>query len=317
MKEPLLSILIPVYGVERWIERCAVSLFEQDYENIEYIFVDDCTQDDSITILCEVVSRYPNRVAQVRILRHEKNRGLAAARNTAFDAASGEYIRIVDSDDFIPQNSCSLLMDAIHSSNSDVIIGGYYTLLSDSRKEITLPVPINERNLKRRLCGIIPPAMWSCVFSRQYLNKYNLRWKEGVNISEDYMMMTRILLLAKTSVINDIVYNYDLTQDRNRIVTYPRIIQQLTNSTLSVWEYYTSVGYLPQYQRVLELALINPLREEHRSRLAGYKLDSCYPEVMPYLNKISKAIAFLLRKDFLYNFGNYFYKIYRALLLMK
>lgn len=317
MKEPLLSILIPVYGVERWIERCAISLFEQDYENIEYIFVDDCTQDDSITILRKVISRYPNRATQVRILRHQKNRGLAAARNTAFDAASGEYIRIVDSDDLIPKNSCSLLINAIIGSNSDVIIGGYRTLLPRNHTTITLPIPNNERTLKKRLCGIISPAMWSCVFSHQYLNKCNLRWKEGVNISEDYMMMTRILLLAKTSVINDIVYIYDLTQDRNRIVTYPRIIQQLTNSTLSVWEYYTSIGYLPQYQRVLELALINPLREEHRSRLAGYKLESCYPEVMPYLNKISKAIAFLLRRDFLYNFGNFFYKMYRMLLLMK
>ena len=67
------SILVPVYGVEKYIERCARSLFEQTYDNIEYIFVDDCTKDRSIEILQKVLEDYPNRKNQVKILHHEKN----------------------------------------------------------------------------------------------------------------------------------------------------------------------------------------------------------------------------------------------------
>lgn len=70
MKKPLLSILVPVYGVERWIERCAVSLFEQDYENIEYIFVDDSSPDNSIAILNDVLKEYPTRKNHTSILHH-------------------------------------------------------------------------------------------------------------------------------------------------------------------------------------------------------------------------------------------------------
>lgn len=73
------SILVPVYGVEKYIEKCAVSLFEQSYEDIEYIFVNDCTPDLSIEVLRGTIARYPQRQKQVVIIDHDVNRGLGAA----------------------------------------------------------------------------------------------------------------------------------------------------------------------------------------------------------------------------------------------
>lgn len=312
MKEPLLSILIPVYGVERWIERCAVSLFEQDYENIEYIFVNDCTKDNSIGILNDVIARYPNRAAQVRILHHEKNRGLAAARNTAFDAASGEYIRIVDSDDFIPSNSCSLLVNAILATNSDVVIGGYRTLLPEGRETVSLPSPVNERTLKKRLCGIIPPAMWACIFTRRLFVENGFRWVEGINLSEDFMMMNRLLLIAKAHIIGDVVYNYDLTQTRDFSIIYAGHIRQMTQSALEVWKYYQSTVFFSKYRKILELSLINPLREEHKSKIKDGYVWSDYYMVEPKLSRNTKFLAYLLRNDFLFLFGDFAYRLYRA-----
>ena len=78
---PLISILIPVYNVEKFIERCARSVFEQTYENLEYVFVDDCSPDKSIQILERVLAEYPKREKQTKIIHHDKNRGVAAARN--------------------------------------------------------------------------------------------------------------------------------------------------------------------------------------------------------------------------------------------
>lgn len=103
------SICVPVYGVERYIERCARSVFEQTYDNIEYIFVDDCSPDHSIDILKNVIEEYPARKPNVRIVRHEHNRGLAAARNTAIDNAGGDFVLHIDSDDYIPSDYVSLL----------------------------------------------------------------------------------------------------------------------------------------------------------------------------------------------------------------
>lgn len=95
-----ISLLIPVYGVEKYIERCARSLFGQTYQNIEYIFVDDCTKDSSIAVLKKVLDDYPFRKEQVTIIHHNFNKGLSAARNTAFNHATGDYIIHVDSDDY-------------------------------------------------------------------------------------------------------------------------------------------------------------------------------------------------------------------------
>ena len=84
MKQEIkVTVAVPIYGVEKYIERCAVSLFEQTYSNIEYIFVNDCTCDNSMGILKSILDKYPERKKQVKIIVHEQNKGLGAARNTA------------------------------------------------------------------------------------------------------------------------------------------------------------------------------------------------------------------------------------------
>ena len=95
------SILVPIYNVELYIKRCIISLFEQTYNDIEFIFVNDCTKDKSIEILNSTLQQYPQRWEQVKIISHKTNKGLAAARTTALQNATGDYVMHVDSDDFL------------------------------------------------------------------------------------------------------------------------------------------------------------------------------------------------------------------------
>ena len=99
------SIIIPVYNVAPYIERCARSLFEQTLDDIEYIFVDDCTPDLSVDIIKRTLDRYPNRKEQVRIIKQQENKGCPAARNLAVQLANGEFIFHVDADDYIEPDS--------------------------------------------------------------------------------------------------------------------------------------------------------------------------------------------------------------------
>jgi len=117
---PKVSVIIPVYGVEKYIERCIRSLFEQTLDDIEYIFVDDCTPDNSISILRKVLSEYPNREKQVKILHHEKNKGLAQARQTGLKIASGEYIAHCDSDDWVDKDLYKIAHNKAKSESLDV-----------------------------------------------------------------------------------------------------------------------------------------------------------------------------------------------------
>lgn len=126
MKRPKVSVVIPVYGVSRYIERCARCLFEQTLDEIEYIFVDDCTPDNSIEILNKVLEDYPQRKQQVQILHHEVNKGLPASRKSGYDAAHGDYIAHCDSDDWVDKDMYLLLYDAIEEKQADIAVCDYY-----------------------------------------------------------------------------------------------------------------------------------------------------------------------------------------------
>ena len=113
------SVIIPIYKVEAFIERCATTLMEQTLREVEYIFVDDATPDSSIQVLEEVVTRYPERKEQVHIVHHGTNKGLPAARNTGLSLATGEYIFHCDSDDYVDQSYLLEMRQALENADID------------------------------------------------------------------------------------------------------------------------------------------------------------------------------------------------------
>ncbi len=116
------SIIVPIYNVEKYIERCAVSLFEQDFEDIEYIFVNDCTPDNSIQILEEVIEKYPNRKSNVKIIHYKANKGLGSARKTGLEQATGEYVLHIDSDDWVELDMVLCLYNKAIETDADIVI---------------------------------------------------------------------------------------------------------------------------------------------------------------------------------------------------
>ena len=96
------SIIVPVYNVAKYIERCLLSVLNQTWQDLEVILVNDCTLDDSMEIARRVVASHP-RGTVVRCLEHEENRGLSAARNTGISASVGDYLYFLDSDDYISE----------------------------------------------------------------------------------------------------------------------------------------------------------------------------------------------------------------------
>lgn len=118
---PKVSVIVPVYGVERYIERCARSLFEQTLDDMEYIFVDDCSKDSSISVLENVITQYPLRKGQVRIVHHEQNKGVSRARETGVREALGEYIAHCDSDDWVEPGMYESMYNYAIQNNCDFV----------------------------------------------------------------------------------------------------------------------------------------------------------------------------------------------------
>lgn len=122
---PDLSVLVPVYGVERYIADCARSLFAQRDVDAEFVFVDDASPDGSVDRLREVMAEYPAVGERVRILRHARNRGVGAARRTAIEAARSTYICFVDSDDALSDDrALAQLSEEARRTDADLIFGG-------------------------------------------------------------------------------------------------------------------------------------------------------------------------------------------------
>lgn len=154
---PKVSVVVPIYKVERYIERCARSLFEQTLDDMEYIFVDDCSPDNSVNVLNTVLHDYPNRKEQTVILHHESNKGLPIARQTGIKAASGEYIAHCDSDDWVDLDLYEAMYNAAKGKKLDVICcdckntdGESFTIISGGTKTI-----VNDC-----ICDIMYRKMW-------------------------------------------------------------------------------------------------------------------------------------------------------------
>jgi glycosyltransferase involved in cell wall biosynthesis len=214
------SILIPVYGVEKYIERCARSVFEQTYEDLEIIFVDDCSPDNSIAILKQVMEDYPNRRDQIKIIQHKKNKGLAAARNTGVENAIGDFVMFVDSDDWTSKDAVSLLLKEQEKSDADMVIGG--VLLHEINGE-KLIYPLHSNSKSELIHASASPHSIECSIWRRLIRKSlfvdnKIRCIEGINMGEDIQVTLRLCYYAKRiSWIDDVVYHYNLMNSNSYV----------------------------------------------------------------------------------------------------
>ena len=192
------SILVPVYGVEKDIRRCAESLMAQTYEDIEYVFVDDCTPDRSIDILKEVVAEHPERKEQVRIIHHEKNGGSSAARCTALDAATGDFIVWIDADDWVDLRMVELLVKKQEETDADIVFSSFINHKANHDEKVIKQFAGTAQELSAAIVRL--DFLWNMWGSLQRLSLYrdhNIRPETGANMGEDYQVMPQITYYAQ------------------------------------------------------------------------------------------------------------------------
>lgn len=191
-----LSVCIPVYNVAPYVEKCARSLFAQTYADIEYIFVDDCTPDDSIDIVKRVLRDYPNRAGQVKFLRHENNRGLVAARKTAIRAATGDLLTHCDSDDWVDAELYGKMVARMTEADADAVICSTKCHYADRTMAATCPVGLDVSGKEAmRQMDAIPGlnSMWTKILRRDRVNLDDIEWPDDVSIAEDHCHMMQVL----------------------------------------------------------------------------------------------------------------------------
>ena len=209
------SILVPIYGVERFIERCAVSLFEQTYQNIEYVFVNDCTKDNSISVLEEVIGRYPQRKSCVKIINHEHNKGLAGARNTAIDNATGDFVMHVDSDDYVTKDIVSKAVSKQKEKDADIVVIDFIKAYPSFSQIVHYSsFPDVEEYCLTVLARNNSNSIWAKLIRRSLYVDNGIKCKQGCNQGEDYQVVPILLYYAKKIVnLTEPLYYYDCSNE--------------------------------------------------------------------------------------------------------
>ena len=207
------SVLVPVYGVEKFIERCARSLFNQTMtDDIEFIFVNDGTPDNSIGILKDTIREFPEREKNIRIINHDGNKGLAVARVTGVKAARGEYVIHCDSDDWVEPDMYRLMYESAKANDADIVVCGYFTEAGE-RKGIHRPSLLSGR--EERASNILRiqkmhQFLWQRLVRKEYYDKYDFKADPAVTYCEDFVVTVPMHLFTdKVSVVAEPLYHYN------------------------------------------------------------------------------------------------------------
>lgn len=206
---PKVSVIIPVYGVEKYIERCARSLFEQTLDDIEFIFVNDCTPDNSISILETTLSEYPNRKHQVRIINQPRNMGAAQGRKDGILAADGEYVIQCDSDDWVDPNMYFDMLKQAETTGADLVMCKKINM-SDGKRNTTITDTIVDN--KEQMMSLIISGKTSVSLCCRLVRKQLFLNKRFIfppsHMKEDTVISAQLAYLSNKSTSVDGPYYY-------------------------------------------------------------------------------------------------------------
>ncbi len=207
---PLVSVIVPIYGVERYIEKCIRSLMEQTLCELEYVFVDDCTPDCSMDILGRVLEDYPDRMDWVKVLHNQNNYGLPFTRRVGLKECTAEYIIQVDSDDYVSPEYCEKLYATASREQADIVWCDFYKQ-QGLQWEIFKQVPNNnlcvDSELRSLLVGNRQGSLWNHLVRRKLYDAIVLYPTH--NMAEDLTVLIQMYMAAnRLAYVPEPLYYY-------------------------------------------------------------------------------------------------------------
>lgn len=312
---PKVSVIIPVYGVEKYIERCARSLFEQTLDDMEYLFIDDCTPDKSIEILRRVLEEYPQRKSQVIIHRMAQNSGQALVRKWGIDNSTGDYIIHCDSDDWVDCNMYRDLYVQAVETESDVVVCDYFITDCAISKRIKACDSVERNKLAE---NILYHKNAASLCNK--LIKRDLYINRGVtypkcSMAEDITLVVQLLWYCKsiTYIEKAYYYYYSNNESISKNMEESRIVKRFQDSISNISilcnflrekrvpaSLNTALIYAINHQRENILPLID--KKEYYEMWA-----TCFPEINnPFLIRwgipVSDKLRFIMAKLKIYPF---------------
>lgn len=311
----LVSIIIPIYNAEKYLEKCLQSILVQTYENIEVILVDDGSVDGS-GLICD---EYARKDARIKV-KHKMNEGTVRARIDGIHLATGTIIAFSDADDWMEPNMISRLYCIMQEEAVDVIMCGRYEDTEDMHREI-YPKHHNGRYDKQRLMKEIYPrliadegffewgvssVLWDKLYRRECIEPYLISVDENIAMGDDAACVYPCLLQADSIyILHECLYHYRQTptsmiKNSTNIILEQEKFRVLYNSVLGLLEMYKEVPTLSEQWRSFVLFLMVPRAEQLYRHIT--ELDYLFP--FPKVKRGSNVIIYGMGTygQFLYNY---------------
>ena len=234
MQQPLISVIVPIYKVENYLEKCVQSIIEQTYQNLEIILVDDGSP-DNCPKLCDDLAKKDDRIKVI----HKQNGGLSSARNAGIDVAQGEYIGFVDSDDYIEPQMYELLYNAIEKNNCKLSVCNINYVFENGKTIVKVKNSVdeffdfNQAIVEMNTFRLFDMGAWSKLYHRDLFE--DMRFPVG-KFSEDFFIMYKIFEKANgIAYVSTPCYNY--LQRQNSITKNKKINEDFIEAAKSQMEY--------------------------------------------------------------------------------
>lgn len=323
MNKCKLSIIVPVYGVEKYIDKCLNSLVKQSLKEIEVIVVNDGTKDNSQKIVDKYVKKYPDKIKSYI----KENGGQGSARNYGLKKATGEYIGYVDSDDFVEKDMYKKLYNKAKENNYDIVVCGNYNVSEDYQNK-NIDAFINNYNTDLENIFFGKMAVWNKIYKRDILIKNKLEFKEKVWY-EDLAFTLKAIMNSNTfAFIDEPLYDYLIREGstmNNSNVQRNLEILDAFNDILSYIqhnkkeEYFSKIEflaidhiYISAIVRVLKAEADDKVKRETINKLIDY-MNKNFPNYKnnKYINTLSRnrKIIYKLINLKMYNLVNLIFKI--------
>ena len=323
MNKCKLSIIVPVYGVEKYIDKCLNSLVKQSLKEIEVIVVNDGTKDNSQKIIDKYVKKYPDKIKSYI----KENGGQGSARNYGLEKANGEYIGYVDSDDFVEKDMYKKLYNKAKENNYDIVVCGNYNVSEDYQNK-NIDTFINNYNTDLENIFFGKMAVWNKIYKRDILIKNKLEFKEKVWY-EDLAFTLKAIMNSNTfAFIDEPLYDYLIREGstmNNSNVQRNLEILDAFNDILSYIqhnkkeEYFSKIEflaidhiYISAIVRVLKAEADDKVKRETINKLIDY-MNKKFPNYKnnKYINTLSKnrKIIYKLINIKMYGLINLIFKV--------
>jgi glycosyltransferase involved in cell wall biosynthesis len=219
-------------------------LFSQTLRDFEAVFVDDCSSDNTGEELKRIISGYDRDDISVKIVRHEPNKGVAAARNTGLDNAEGEYVYYLDSDDYFDDDALEVMYETAKMDDADVVGCEWLLSFENNARHMVQPEVKTGKEAFGKMCnGVMRWNLWLFMVRRNLYEDNAFRFIPGANMGEDMMMMLKILLNAgRVSMIHRPLYHYIQTNSNAMTKNFARYCGQVSENVAELERYIAKRG---------------------------------------------------------------------------